>query len=94
MLWRSWKHFVKPTNEIFARYKLATRRQQNGESLDEFLQSLKTLAKDCNYKDVDAATHSNETILGSFITGLTSNHIRQRLLENKTLDLDTASTQA
>ena len=48
--------YVKPTNEIFARYKLATRRQQNGESLDEFLQALKTLAKDCNYEAVDAAT--------------------------------------
>ena len=31
------KLYVKPTNEVFARYKLATRRQQSGESLDEFL---------------------------------------------------------
>ena len=45
--------YVKPTNEVFARHLLATRRQQNGESIDEFLQALKTLSKDCNFKDVN-----------------------------------------
>ncbi|KAK3854723.1 hypothetical protein Pcinc_038817 [Petrolisthes cinctipes] len=39
--------FVKPPNEIFARYKLATRIQQSSETIDQYLQSLKLLAKDC-----------------------------------------------
>ncbi len=30
--------YVKTPNEIFARHKLATRKQQSGESLDEYLQ--------------------------------------------------------
>ena len=34
--------FVKPTNEIFARHFLATRCQHAGETLDEYLQALKT----------------------------------------------------
>ena len=34
--------FVKPRNEIFAHRMLATRCQQPHETLDEFLQSLKT----------------------------------------------------
>ena len=34
--------FVKPRNEIFARHILATTCQQPHETLDEFLQSLKT----------------------------------------------------
>ena len=38
--------FVKPTNEIFARHLLATRCQHAGETLDEYLQVLKTLSKD------------------------------------------------
>ena len=88
------KLYVKPTNEVFARYKLATRRQQSGESLDEFLQGLMTLAKDCNYKDVNAATYRDESIRDAFITGLSSNQIRQRLLENKTLNLEAASSHA
>lgn len=49
--------YIKPTNEIFARHLLATRRQRSGESMDEFLQALKTLAKDCKFKDVTAAVY-------------------------------------
>ena len=39
--------YVKPSNEIFARHCSATRRQKPGENLDEFLQALKILSKDC-----------------------------------------------
>jgi len=41
--------YVKPSNEIFARYWLATRRQKAGESLEEFLQALRTLNKEYNF---------------------------------------------
>jgi len=79
--------YVKPYNEIFARHCLATRLQKPGENLDEFLQALKILSKDCNFKDVTAARHQEETIRDAFISGLQSSIIRQRLLENRTLDL-------
>ena len=39
------KLYVKTPNEIFARHLLATRRQQSGESLDEFLLELRKLTK-------------------------------------------------
>ena len=86
--------YINPTNEVFTRHLLATRRQRNGESLDEFLQALKTFSKDCNFKDVTAAIYRDEAIRDSFITGLLSNSIRQRLLENKTLDLSSMFSQA
>ena len=35
--------FMKSKNEVFARHVLATRSQQTAESLDEYLQVLKTL---------------------------------------------------
>ena len=38
--------FVKPKNEVFARHVLTTRSQQTAESLDEYLQVLKTLRGD------------------------------------------------
>ena len=85
--------FVKPRNEIFARHLLATRRQQPNETLDEYLQVLKTLTKDCNFKSVTAAQYPEESIRDAFITGLLSNSIRQRLLENKTFDLKTIFDQ-
>ena len=86
--------YIKPTNEVFARHVLATRRQQSGETLDEFLQSLKTLSKDCKFTDVTAATYKDEAVRDAFITGLQSSYIRQRLLENTTLDLNSMFTQA
>lgn len=86
--------YIKPKNEIFARHLQATRRQQPGESLDEYLQALKTLSKDCNFKSVTAVQHCEESIRDAFISGLQSSLIRQRLLENKTLDLTTMFDQA
>ena len=76
--------FAKPTNEIFARHLLATPCQHAGKTLDEYLQALKTLSKDCNFKSVTAALHREESIRDAFISGLQSSLIRQRLLENKT----------
>ena len=86
--------FVKTPNEIFARHILATRKQHAGESLDEFLQDLKKLSKDCNFKSVSAEQYREEMIRDAFINGLSSPIIRQRLLENKSLDLKTAFEQA
>lgn len=82
--------YVKPPNEIFARHLLATRRQNQGESIDEYLQSLKALATDCNFVNVLAIIYRDESIRDAFITGLQSTFIRQRLLENKTLTLQRA----
>lgn len=86
--------YVKTPNEVFARHLLATRRQQEGESLDEFFRALKVLSKDCNFKSVNATQHCEESIRDSFISGLRSPSIRQRLLENKSLDLTSMFDQA
>ena len=86
--------FVKPKNSVFCRHLLATRRQQTVESVDQYLQSLKRLAKDCDFQAITATQPRDEYIRDAFINGITSNHIRQRLLENKTLDLKTAYDQA
>ena len=86
--------FVKPRNEIFARHILTTRCQQPQETLDEYLQALKTLSKDCNFQSVAASNYREESIRDAFISGLRSPSIRQRLLENNTLDLKTMFDQA
>lgn len=86
--------YVKPKNEVFARHLLATRRQESSESLDAYLQALKSLGKDCNFQAVTANQNRDDYIRDSFINGLQSNAIRQRLLENETLTLQTAFDQA
>ena len=86
--------YIKPKNEIFAWHLLATCKQRPGETLDQFLVEPKTLAKDCNFANITAEQYRSESIRDAFINGISSNNIRQRLLENKTLDLNTAFDQA
>ena len=74
--------YVKPCNIIFARHLLMTYKQQQEQSLDDYLQKLKQLAKDCNYRLVSADVCRSEAIRDAFISGLLSTSIRSRLLEN------------
>ena len=86
--------YIKPKNVVFARHVLASRRQNPGESLDKFLQALKLLAKDCEFKAVSADEYRDDYIRDAFINGLISPQIRQRLLESRSLDLQTAYEKA
>lgn len=86
--------YVKPENEIYARHSLANRRQQVGESVDQYLQVLKQMAKNCGFKAVSAEQNKNDYIRDAFIAGLLSAPIRQRLLENTSLQLEEAFNQA
>ena len=86
--------YVKPKNKIFVRHFVATRKQQSGENLDEFMQALKQLAKDCNLKSVTANQYKEEAMRDAFINRLQTNPILQRLLENKVLELQAAYGQA
>ena len=65
--------YVKMPKKIFARHDLATRKQQSGESLDEFLEKLKKLSKHCGFTAVTAETYQPEMKRDSFINGITSN---------------------
>ena len=82
--------YAKPSNIIFARHLLMTCKQQQAQSLDDYLQKLKKLAKDCNYRSVSADVCRSEAIRDAFISGLLSTSIRSRLLdtrdESKTLE--------
>ena len=62
--------FIKTKNEVFARHLLATRKQAQTETLDEYLQALKALSKDCNFKNVTAVQYCEESIRDAFIAGL------------------------
>ena len=57
-------------NEVFARHSLSTRKQQPDESIDEYLQVLKSLSKECNYRQVSAVQYREETIRDTCIRGL------------------------
>jgi len=81
-------------NEVFARHLLATTKQQPGQSLDDYLQELRRLSKDCNFQAVTKAEHRDGFIRDAFINGILSHSIRHRLLEERTLMIDSAFDKA
>ena len=80
--------YVKPVNKIYARHKLATRKQGESEDLDAFIQDLHRLSKDCSFEAVSAEQHRQGHVRDAFISGIRSKDIRQKLLENVTLTMD------
>ena len=86
--------FIKRKNNVYARHLLVSRRQGPEETIAEYLQALKHLAKECSFTDVTADQFRDQLIRDSFINGLSSTFIRQRLLENDELTLDRAYDMA
>jgi len=86
--------YVKTKNDVFARHLLATQKQLPGESLQQFLQVLKTLSKDCTFRAVSTEQCRGELVRDAFINGLASAAVRQRLLERDDLTLEAAFEQA
>ena len=71
-------------------YLLQGNKNQAKHSLNFF----RNFGDNCNLKSVSAGQYREELIRDSFINGLFSPIIRQRLLENSTLDLKSAFDQA
>ena len=82
--------FIKRKNNVYARHLLVSRRQSSNEFIAEYLQALKTLSKDCTFRNVTAQQYREELVRDSFINGLSSAVIQQRLLENDKLSVDRA----
>jgi hypothetical protein len=80
--------YDKKVNPIFARHVLASRKQLQNETIDEFIMNLQLLSRDCNYTAVSAEQHSQEAIRDVFICGISSPEIRQRLLESSNITLN------
>ena len=49
--------FTKPVNEIYGRHKLATRRQQPNETIDDFLRAFQALSKNCKNAKIIQERH-------------------------------------
>jgi len=78
--------FVKKQNNVYVCHLLVSHHQKPGESISEFAQALELLAKDCSFADISAGVYRDELSRDSFINGLSSTDIRQRLLEKEDLN--------
>ena len=86
--------FVKPKNEIYARHMLASAQQNVNESIDEFVLRINKLSQECDFTGVNAQQYRDDMKRDSFINGVSSNFIRQRLFENRTLTFTEAYEKA
>ena len=79
-------HILGDTNGTFERYKFNTRAQKPDESIDDYLASLKTLAKTCNFCECLKTSLLRDRI----VLGVIDEHTRKRLLREGKLTLKKA----
>ena len=79
-------HILGETNETFEQYKFNTRVQKPDETIDDYLASLKTLAKTCNFCDCLTTSLLRDRI----VLGVKDYHTRKRLLQERKLTLQNA----
>ena len=78
------RHCEPQRNETVERFKL-NMRQQGDETFESFLTDIKTLAKTCNYGNLEKSI-----LRDRIVVGIKDTHLRERLLRTKDLDLQTA----
>ena len=82
-------YFVKKRNVIFERARFNQRRQQEGESVDDFITSLHSLSEHCNYGQL-----REEMIRDRIVIGLCDSALSEKLQLESDLTLEKAITLA
>lgn len=71
------KHCIGQTNVIYECYCFNNRNQENGESCDEYLTSLKVLAKTCNFGSLKDELIRDRIICGILDMGTKKNYSKK-----------------
>ena len=79
------KHCVGEQNVIYERYIFNNRAQEQGETFDSFVSSLRTLAISCDYGNL-----RDDLIRDRIVNGCSDNGLRKHLLQEAKLTLKTA----
>lgn len=85
LLERFTNYCTPKANITLERYKFNTTSQAEGESVEEYATKLRKLSKNCNYGKLE-----DELVRDRLIVGLRDNSLKERLLRESTLTLDTA----
>ena len=73
------------TNETYERYMFNSRKQFQGEAVEQFVTELKIRAQSCNFGDL-----RDSMIRDRLVLGITSQRVRERLLREEDLTLGKA----
>ncbi|XP_055701801.1 uncharacterized protein K02A2.6-like [Phlebotomus papatasi] len=75
--------------EIVEIYNFHTSRQEENETIDEFLSRLRKLSANCGFA-CSVCDNLNKTLRNQFVTGLKNQTMRNRIMEKRNLTLDLA----
>ncbi|XP_058049000.1 uncharacterized protein K02A2.6-like, partial [Ahaetulla prasina] len=81
-------HFAPAPSKYVRRYEFGERRQQEGESISDYMAALRQASKHCEYRDLD------EELLEQLIRGVRDIRLRRRLLAKSNLTLANALDEA
>ena len=83
---KAFEDFYAPKmNRTLERHKFFTREQNLGESIDDYVNELKTRSRDCEF-----GTLRDSLIADRIVCGIRETKVRERLLREKKLELQTA----
>ena len=82
-------HFVKRRNTIFERAKFNSRKQEQGEAVDDFIVDLYALAEPCQYGNL-----REEMIRDRIVVGIRDGRLAEKLQLDAALTLDKVVTEA
>ena len=73
---------IGETNETYERYKFNKRDQEQSETIDTYVASIRTLSKTCNYGEIEESL-----IRDRIVIGIEDNTTRKKLLQDHKLTL-------
>ena len=79
-------YFTPRVNETYERYKFLKRKQEQGETFESFLTDLKNLVSSCGYH----VEEKSKVLRDQIVMGVLSNVVREKLLDQAALTLNTA----
>ena len=82
--------YQKKMNVTFVHHVSMTRLQAQNETISQYIHALRSLAKKYSFQAVSAKKYKDNMTRDAFNNGLRFDTTRKRLLEEKTLDFDTA----
>ena len=78
-------HFIGQVNETYERFVFNTRDQKEGESFEDYINSLRQLIKTCNY----TANISDSLLRDRLVLGIRNKKCREELIQDSKLTLQT-----
>jgi hypothetical protein len=79
---------IGETNETYERYKFNKRDQEQSETIDTYVASIRTLSKTCNYGEIEESL-----IRDRIVIGIKDNTTRKKLLQDHKLKLKKISNE-